>query len=115
MDELRFAKDDIAESSCNNLDEEHSPNQENRPAAYNVMKPPPVVPSAKPKADYSKLDKPQAVALLQSCKQELQLGRQDIQRQMPLVSLQDLPGRPGNRATLNQAEVRMLASIYQSV
>lgn len=100
--ELRKAGEELGESSCNNLVKEHSPGQENRPATYNVM---PSLPAARPKPDYSKISASQAATLLQSCRQEVQQGRHDIQRQVPLVSMQDLASRTLDRSSLNRAEV----------
>ena len=103
VEELRQTEE-LAESSSNNLEKDTSPGQENRPAAaHNVMNP--ALPASKPKADHSKMDASQAAALMRSCKQEMQLGKQDIQRQLPLVSLQDLTARSATRTALNKTEV----------
>ena len=94
VDELRHGEDKPAESSSNNLDKEHSPGQENRPASHNVMmRPPPPLPAAKPKHDASKLDAAQAAALLRSCRLEMQQGRQEIQRQVKPVTLMVVRGQ----------------------
>ena len=92
-----------AESSSNNVEKDDSPGQENRTTPYNVMPAP--LPSATPKLDYSKLDSSQIAGLLKACRQELQQGRQEIQRQNPMVSLQELSRRAAGRTSLNKSKV----------
>lgn len=76
----------------------------------NSMQPPPPVPGAKPKADYTKMAATEAAAMLRACKQEVQQGRQEILRQAPLLSLQDISARMADRTALNKTEVEYMVA-----